>query len=152
MFPLRQWLHGLIDMNRLVRTLLHPRLMMSALGLLSLYTGAVSTFVYSGAYLHYSDVWGAISIAAGLLTLAAAWHPSRMLVSLAGSALVVAFASRSVGIAESLIRLEQLSSDVAASFSIATVQWATMAYVTYAVFRKLIVPWAALEREETGGY
>lgn len=151
MFPFRQWLDGVTDVNRLVRTLLHPRLLMSALGLLSLYTGMVSLTIYSSAYLHYPAVWGAIGTLAGVAALSAAWHPSRTLVSLAGAALVVAFASRSVGIAESLITLDQITDDVAASFSIATVQWATMGYVTFAVFRRLIVPWAAMEREVNSG-
>lgn len=141
------YLERLIDVERALHTLLHPRLLMASLGLLSLYAGLVSTFVYSSAYLHYPVIWGAIGTAAGIVTMWAVWRPERLVVAIAGATLVTAFASRAVGIMESMIRAEDVNRNVTASFSIGAAQWMTMAYVTYVVFRRIVVPWDAMRRE-----
>jgi hypothetical protein len=135
--------------DRVMRLVLHPSIIMVSFGFLSLMTGTITLVRYSETYVHYPDVWAGLQIFAGVMTFVSIRWPTRGWIVIAGSLLVVAYSSRSVAILESLLRLEQPSRDVEASFVIASITWMLMAYLAFVIWRRIVIPWAVLMRPTT---
>jgi hypothetical protein len=130
-------------LEQILDALLHPRLIMAAVSLLVLYAGVV-TAVYENTYVHMPLVWAVLGVVAGLCGLAAVVHPTRWTVSVSGAVLVVVALSRGVALAESVVFIEQPSEAVAASQAVGAVTWLTLGYVTWALWRRQVVPWSVV--------
>lgn len=135
--------------DRVMRLVLHPSIIMVAFGFISGATGIVTLMRYGNTYVHFPEVWAAISIVAGVLTFTATRWPNKWLIILSGATLVVTYSARSVAILESLLNLEQPSRAVEGSFVIASMTWMMMAYLAFVIWRRIVIPWSVLMRPTT---
>lgn len=128
-----------------MRTLLHPRMVMVVLSMLSVFVG-LNTLEYEAGYLHYPALWGWVAIVAGGIGTFASAHPGRTVVALSGASLIVAPLARAAALFETILRSDQTPS-VRASFEIATAQWTVLAFVTWVLWKRVVVPWSVLEQQ-----
>lgn len=135
--------------DRVVRLVLTPSVIMVTFGFTSLATGIVTLLRYDGTYVHLSGVWGCLSVLSGVLTFVAIRWPTKRLIALSGSLLVVVFLARSFAIVESLLSIEQPSRAVEGSFVIASMAWMMMAYMVFVIWRRIVIPWAVMMRPTT---
>jgi hypothetical protein len=138
-----------IFFDRVIRLILHPSIIMIAFAFLSGMTGLITMVGYSATYVHFPQVWAAIAMLGGGLTLMSVRWPRRSWIVFSGAFLVVSFSARSVAIIESLLTLDQPSDDTEASFVIASITWATMAYLAFVIWKRIVIPWAVLMRPTT---
>lgn len=132
--------------EQVIRTLLHPRMTMASLSLLSVYAG-VTTLAYDGAFLHVPVVWATVALVAGIIGMLTVWFPRRSFVAASGSLLVVAGLARAVALIESSLTLE-LPRSVQASYGISAAQFLTLSYITFVIWKRQVIPWSILEVED----
>lgn len=131
-------------LERVLRTLLHPRLAASSLAVLQLYAGGL-TLLYPSGTLRAQGWWAALGFAAGVCGLVSVWRPSRFLVSAAGSLIVMACAARGMAILDRVVFVDSNAQVLRSTAAIGTAQWFTMAYMSFVVWRRLVVPWSVLQ-------
>ena len=131
-------------MEEILRTLLHPKMMMASLAVLALHVGGV-TVVHEPDTIDYPLVWGTVFLASGLAGLAAIFHPAKALIALSGSLLSVAFMGRGVAVLETVLD-DKFSPSLEAAAVIGVAQWFTLAYATWFIWRRIVVPWSVIER------
>jgi len=113
------------------------------IGAFLLYVG-ITTLNYDRAFIHFPEVWAVVFCVTAGLTLLAAFRPTRLWVALAGATIMVAATGRSLALVEAAIVLHQPSPAVTASFWLAGIHWATFAYVSWVLWRRVVVPWAVV--------
>lgn len=133
--------------EKFIRTLLHPRLMMTSFAMLALYAG-VSTLAYEATFIHFPYVWGTAGLLAGLLVVAAAAYPGRAMAAVSGAAFMVIASARSLALVEAMITLEQPSSSVTAQLGVSAAQWITTAYISWVIWNRQVIPWSVVCQED----
>jgi hypothetical protein len=134
-------------LERLLRTLLHPKLTMTAIAMLHLHA-AIVTFVYKPATLTHPQFWASVSLfAAAWGGCALLWIDRKWVVTFAGATLVgVAFCRGFALVAHLMDPDISQTARVTASVSIA--QWFTIGYLTFVIWRRLVVPFSVLEQTD----
>jgi hypothetical protein len=123
----------------------HPRLVIWALATLSAVAGFLTHF-YDSLLVSFSTAWSifaACSAAAGYITTV---RPTRTWVAVSGAALTVVFLTRGAVLLEAAARRTEPATHIA-SLVIGGTQWVALAYLTWVVWRRLIIPWSVITEE-----
>lgn len=120
--------------------------MMASLSMLQVYTGVV-TLVFPSP-LRLAVVWGVLGLVAGGFGFLAVWHcGGRFLVAASGALIVFACSARGLATLDRVTD-DLVAGQVRAAVAVGTAQWWTIAYVTFVVWRRLVVPWSVLQSTE----
>jgi hypothetical protein len=123
----------------------HPRLVIWALATCSLVAG-VLTYFYDSLTLVWPTAWSVFGVTAALVAYLCALHPTRFLVAASGALLVFTFTARGLALynATSSVDPNGPTTATTASYIIGGTQWIVLAYLTFVVWRRLIVPWSII--------
>ena len=138
----------MVKVSAVLDHLQHPRLVIWALATCSLLAG-VLTYFYDSLTLVWPGVWSLFGVTAALVAYLCAIHPTRLLVAASGALLVFTFTARGFALynATGSVDPNGVTTATTASYIIGGTQWIVLAYLTFVVWRRIIVPWSIIISE-----
>lgn len=133
--------------EKIIRTLLHPRMMMASFGVLAVYAG-LATIVYGVAFSRFSNVWGMAGMLSGFAVFAASIRPGRTIAALSGATFIVVAVARAIALVEAIITPDQGSTLATAQLGVSASQWLTTAYISWVIWNRQVIPWSVICQED----